>query len=440
MLDQPKRRTDKGPSAPLGHRTRDGPPLLERMRTAAWKWLIRAPAIIAAVAALLYFGTPIALGPRVIADPVVRADFVQNVVASGHVEAPFRVNVGSQITGVVADIPVDEGQTVKAGDTLIVLDDREARAALVQAEGAAAQAEARIRQMREVLLPSAQETLRQAQATLANAQAVYDRASQLAKSGIATRATLDDATRGLNIARAQVRSAELQVHTNSPGGSDYVIAHTLLNQAHAALASAKSRLSYTVIKAPRGGVLISRNVERGNVVQPSNVLMKLSPTGDMPSLSCRSTRRTSGSIAIGQTRACVGRCLSQGDASRPEIAYINPGIDLQRASVEVKLRRASSSCLSAPGHDGIRRHRDCPPSDALIVPAECIRGISTGKTWALKVEDGRAERQPVTVGLVSAGKAEILDGLEDGDLVLPASAPVKEGALVRAYVAPARTP
>jgi HlyD family secretion protein len=269
------------------------------MRTAAWKWLVRAPPIIVAVAALLYFGTPIALGPRVIAGPVVRADFVQNVVASGHVEAPFRVNVGSQITGVVADIPVDEGQTVKAGDTLIVLDDREARAALVQAEGAVAQAEARIRQMGEVLLPSAQETLRQAQATLANAQAVYDRASQLAKSGVATRATLDDATRALNIARAQVRSAELQVYTNSPGGSDYVIAHTLLNQAKAALASAKSRLSYTVIKAPRDGVLISRDVERGNVVQPSNVLMKLSPAGNAQ-LVVQIDEKNLGLIALGQ--------------------------------------------------------------------------------------------------------------------------------------------
>jgi HlyD family secretion protein len=408
------------------------------MRTAAWKWLIRAPAIIAAVSALLYFGTPIALGPRVIADPVVRADFVQNVVASGHVEAPFRVNVGSQITGVVADIPVDEGQTVKAGDTLIVLDDREARAALVQAEGAAAQAEARIRQMREVLLPSAQETLRQAQATLANAQAVYDRASQLAKSGIATRATLDDATRALNIARAQVRSAELQVHTNSPGGSDYVIAHTLLNQAHAALASAKSRLSYTVIKAPRDGVLISRDVERGNVVQPSNVLMKLSPTGKAQ-LVVQIDEKNLGLIALGQ------RALASADAFPKEtfearIAYINPGIDLQRASVQVKLDMPHPPAYLRQDMTVSVDIETARHPNALIIPAECIRGISTGKPWALKVEDGRAKRQPVTVGLVSAGKAEVLDGLEEGDLVLPASAPVKEGGLVRAYVAPARTP
>jgi multidrug efflux pump subunit AcrA (membrane-fusion protein) len=66
----------------------------------------------------------------------------------------------------------------------------------------------------------------------------------------------------------------------SPGGSDETMAETQLNQARASLVTAQSRLSYTVVKAPVAGVLISRNVERGWVVQPSNVLMKLSPSGE----------------------------------------------------------------------------------------------------------------------------------------------------------------
>jgi HlyD family secretion protein len=103
--------------------------------------------------------------------PVLRAEFAQAVVASGHVEAPFRVNIGSQVTGVVVDVPVEEGQSVKAGDILIVLDDREAKAVVVQAEGAVAQAEARLRQLRELTLPSAEEALAQARATFAECTA-----------------------------------------------------------------------------------------------------------------------------------------------------------------------------------------------------------------------------------------------------------------------------
>ena len=270
------------------------------------------------------------------ADPVVRADFVQSVVASGHVEAPFRVNIGSQITGVVAEIPVAEGQTVKAGERLIVLDDREARAAVVQAEGAVAQAEARMRQLRELTLPSAEEALTQAQATLLNAQQTYDRTAKARRDGVATKATLDDATRALNIARAQVRSAEFQVYTNRAGGSDYVMAETQLNQARANLATAQSRLSYTVVKAPRDGVLISRDVERGNVVQPSNVLMKLSPFVDTQ-LVVQIDEKNLGLIALGPEGAGVCRCLPE-ETFEAEVVYINPGVDLQRASVEVKLR------------------------------------------------------------------------------------------------------
>ena len=50
-------------------------------------------------------------GPEVVVYPVVRGDLVKTVVASGHVETPFRVNIGSQITGTVQDVLVDEGQT-----------------------------------------------------------------------------------------------------------------------------------------------------------------------------------------------------------------------------------------------------------------------------------------------------------------------------------------
>ena len=135
--------------------------------------------------------------------------------------------------------------------------------------------------LRELTLPSAEEALKQAQATLAQRTDRPTTGRQsLPKTAYATKATLDDATRALDVARAQVRSAEFQVFTNRPGGSDYVMAETQLNQAQASLATAQSRLSYTVINAPRDGVLISRDVERGNVVQPSNVLMKLSPSGD----------------------------------------------------------------------------------------------------------------------------------------------------------------
>ena len=403
-----------------------------------WRKRLMVVMVIVALAAIGYFGIPLVLGPVIEVDTVIRADFVQSVVASGHVEAPFRVNIGSQITGTVSDVPVSEGQTVKAGDILIKLDDREARAAVVQAQGAVAQSEARMRQLRELTLPAAEEALTQARATLVNAQQAFERAEKLAKDGFGTRATLDDATRALDIARAQVRSAEFQVFTNRSGGSDYVMAETQLNQAHANLATAQSRLSYTVIAAPRDGILISRNVERGNIVQPSNVLMMLSPSGDTQ-LVVQIDEKNLGLIALGQ-KALASADAFPKDTFPADVVYINPGVDLQRASVEVKLNVPKPPAYLRQDMTISVDIETASHPAALIAPAASIRGMSNGKPWVLAVQDGRAIRQPVRVGLVSAGKAEILEGLKEGDLVIPASAAITASARVRAHMAPVRAP
>lgn len=444
MLDKPRqdsRRT--APNARPADRVAPGRTVESRpgrLRTALarlWSWRWRGLLLLVLLAAGYVFGVPRLFGPVVTVEPVIRADFVQSVVASGHVETPFRVNVGSQITGIVADVPVMEGQSVKTGDTLVVLDDREARAAVVAAEGAVAQAEARMRQLRELTLPSAEEALRQAQATLVNAQAVYDRASRLAREGIGTQAALDEATRALNIARAQVRTAEFAVFTNRPGGSDYVVAETQLNQSRANLATAQSRLSYTVIKASRDGILISRDVERGNIVQPSNVLMRLSPSGETQ-IVVQIDERNLGLIAVGQ-KAIASADAFPKQTFAAEIVYINPGVDLQRASVEVKLR-----VIEPPAH--LRQDmtvsvdiETARRAQALVLPAQHIRGLGNSP-WVLTAEGSHAVRQPVEIGLVSGGKAEVLKGVDEGDWIIPPAANVREGDRVRARLPAPKAP
>ena len=79
-------------------------------------------------------------------------------------------------------------------------------------------------------------------------------------------------------------------------------------------------------------------------------------------------------------------------------------------------------------------------SGALIVPAASVRELNGAKPWVLKVDSALAARQPVKVGLVSAGKAEILEGLKEGDILIPPSASIKDGARVRARVVSALAP
>lgn len=416
---------------PRGHR-------FLQLADAVWSWRKSIVAVIAMVAAAWTLGPRLLYGPVVEAQPVIKADFVQSVVASGHVEAPFRVSVASQITGVVSDVPVSEGQTVKAGDVLVVLDDTEARALVVQAEGAVAQTEARMRQLRELSLPSAQENLKQVRATLLNAQQAYDRAKHLAETGAGTRVALDDATKALDVVRAQVRAAEFQVYTNSPGGSDYVMAETQLRQAAAALATARSRLGYTVIKAPRDGVLIARNVERGNVVQPSMALMVLSPFEDTQ-VVVQVDEKNLGLVAVGQN-ALVSADAYPSKSFPAEVFYINPGVDLQRASVEVKLKVPNPPDYLRQDMTVSIDIETARRPGALILPSNLIRGISSERPWVMKVEAGRATHQPVQIGLITIGKVQIAGGLQEGDLAIPPSSDVKEGQRVRARAASGKTP
>ncbi len=93
------------------------------------------PALLAAVAVVL---AALLAGNWLISRPVetlqaVRSDLVQTVVAGGRVMTPQRAAIGVEITGRVAQVPVREGQSVTRGQSLIVLEDQDERAALAQA-------------------------------------------------------------------------------------------------------------------------------------------------------------------------------------------------------------------------------------------------------------------------------------------------------------------
>lgn len=391
-----------------------------------WLWLLSlcVVAVVGLGIARLWFG------PEVIAYSVVRGDLVKTVVASGHVETPYRVEIAAQVTGSVADVLVDEGQTVKAGQPLIALDPTELRSNVVLSEGAVAQAEARLTQLRDLTLPQAQEALKQAQATLADAEAAFGRTSQLAKSGFETKAALDDSTKNMDVARTQVRSAELQVFTTKAGGSDYVMAETQAKQAEANLVTARARFGYATILSPRDGILISRSVEKGTIVQPGKVLLVLAPAGDSQ-LVVQIDEKNLGQLKLGQPG--LGSAVAYSDQTFAAVlTYINPSVDLTRASVEVKLTVKDPPVylrqdMTVSVDIEVERR-----TGAIVIPARAVHDPASAAPYVLVAKDGRARSQSVRLGLRGADQIEILDGVSPGDLVLPIAAGVKSGQRIRA--------
>jgi HlyD family secretion protein len=416
-------------AAPRRAKPPEGRHRLLSLLRAAWrhKWFVLFAAVLVAIGA--WQAARMIFGPEVVVDKVTRGDLVETVVASGHVETPFRVEIGSQITGTVEDVLVEEGQHVSKGQPLIAIEASELKAAVVQSEGAVAQAEARMRQLRELTLPSAREALTQAKATLLDAQNTFDRTAALAKNGYATKAALDDAQKNLDIARTQMRTAELQVFTSSPGGSDYVMAETQLSQTKANLTTARSRLGYATIAAPRDGVLISRNVERGTIVQPGKTLMVLAPAG-IAQLVVQIDEKNLGLLKLGQKALASADAYS--DKKFPaQIAYINPGIDITRASVEVKLDVPDSPDYLIQDMTISVDIEVARRSDTLILPLRDIYDALSGTPWAMLAKDGRARKQPLRLGLRANTHVEIMDGLAEGDLAIPSTARVLTGQRIR---------
>jgi len=393
-------------------------------------WLI---ACVVAVGGLAYWqGGKLLLGPNVAADRVVRGDVIETVVATGRVQTPYRVEIQSQITGTVAAVEVDEGQRVAKGQRLVSLESGEMKSAVVQAQGAVAQAEAHMRQLTELTLPSARQALAQAQATQINAQKAYNRAASLARTGDETRVVLDAARRDLDMASADIRTYGLQIHTASPGGADYVTGQTQLDQARAGLVSAVARLGYAAIAAPRAGVLIARSVENGTVVTPGTALLVLAPDGQVQ-LLLSIDERNLGKLALAQT------AIASADAYADQrftatLSYINPGVDVTKASVEVKLDVTNPPAYLRQDMT-VSVDIDVGESKgALLLPSRSVNDQLTKAPWVLRVKDGRAVRQAVTIGLQDSRQVEIRQGVAEGDLVIPASAAIPPGGRVRAVV------
>ena len=173
------------------------------------RWTHVAVAIVAIVSA--YTGVNWWLGPQVPVESVAKRDFVQTVVASGHVESPHRVDIGAQITSTVKKIPVSEGDEVKGQDVLIELAATELQATERQADIAVTQAQARLRQLKELQAPIAEQMLRQAKTNLQNAQSALTRNQSLFNQGFIGEAALEDSRKAVELADAQVKSAQKQL-------------------------------------------------------------------------------------------------------------------------------------------------------------------------------------------------------------------------------------
>jgi HlyD family secretion protein len=373
--------------------------------------------LLVALGGWLAWWWPAAKVPVLVLAPRV---LVHSVVATATVQTRHRANAGAQVAGKVAAVYVLEGERIRAGQTLLQLDDHEARSAAAAADLAVRQAQVKLRQWREVQAPTARAGDAQARANLSQAQAQWDRQQDLFRQGFIGQAALDEALRALQVAEAQARSAEAQRLANDDQGIEQQLAQSALVLAQANADAARARWGYTVLQAPFDGVVVSRNVESGDMVQPGKTLLLLAPLG-ATELVAQIDERNLSLLRVGQPAVASADAFAQ-QRFVAVLSTIAPSVDAQRGSVQVKL------LVSMPP-DYLRQDMTVSveievgrEAAALAVPLEAVHETESANPWVWRVTaDSRLERAPVTLGLRSGAWVQLRSGVAAGERVLSAA-------------------
>ena len=354
-------------------------------------WLISAAALLALLLLVQQLAKPNApqrpeRGPRgaandeflVSASAVERVDLPVHYNALGTVTAFNTVVVRSRVDGELIKVLFEEGQRVKAGDLLAVIDPRSYRVALDEAEG----------------------TLQQNQAQLRNAEIDLQRYRDLFAEDSIARQTLDTQQALVNQYRGTLKANQASVD------------------------QAKLNLQFSQVRAPIGGRLGLRQVDVGNQistgdtaglvvitqVQPINVVFSL----PVPQLPLIRQQLTSGKpLPVEAFDRNQQMALASG-----ALASIDNQIDITTGTLKLKARFDNSDEALFPNQFvNVRLLAQTLPQ-VLVISANAVQRGSQGSFVYVLDGDNRVSMRTVTLGVTAEERLQVLSGLEAGERVV----------------------
>lgn len=192
-----------------------------------------------------------------------------------------QVELGFRVSGRIAQMKVQEGDRVSAGQVLAALDRvpfetdvAAARADVDQAQAQATKTERGFR-VEEVAQSRALVALREAD--LANARVTLKRQQELVAAGLVTHQQIDDAQARVQMSDAQLAAAREQLTLQQRGSrvEDIEAQKALLAAAQARLAKAQTALEDATLSAPSGGIISVRAREPGAIVEAGQTVYTL---------------------------------------------------------------------------------------------------------------------------------------------------------------------
>lgn len=331
----------------------------------------------------------------------------ETLFVSGVVEPAVTIDVRSEVSGLVEEVHVDEGDRVTSGQALVTLDSSLARTAVQEAEAALRQAEM---QQSVARLDLDEDTLGLRRVELERQRALRD-------AGLVSLEEMEAAEHRLKQAERAYQRATANLETNE----------ARIEQLRASTDRTRAQLQQTTIRSRLDAWVIRRHVEVGSgvsgVSQSTNGGSVLLTLGDATraSLTSKVTAGDARRIAPGMpvrirldsdpdlpVTGSVERVSAAGDVDEQTQLTTFPII----ISVDSEDDAAWIN-IPAQGEIVVSAH-----TDVLLVPDRCLDTDGTGQTTVSREVNGEVSRQPVEVGLISADQVQVVSGLDAGDVVM----------------------
>jgi RND family efflux transporter MFP subunit len=332
----------------------------------------------------------------------------RTVVATGALAAEDQVVLNTKVAGRLAELPVDLGSVVRAGDVVAVLDLTDFRLRVEQARTALAQARARLGVPRDgsadVILPESTALVRQARAVLEQAQRQRERLASLQRDGILSKAELDQADADFRVAEARLQEALEEVRNRQ----------ALVAERRAALNLAEQSLADATMRAPFDGAVRERHLSIGgylDVGAPVVTIVRIHPLR----LRLAVPEREAASVRVGQPV----RLRPEGHEAAVDgtVVRLSPAVDESTRTLLVEAEVPNTDGSLRPGAFATAEIVVDPEQPAILVPASALTTFA-GVNKVLGVVDGKVVEKRIQVGRRVGDRVEVLAGLTAGEAIV----------------------
>lgn len=341
--------------------------------------------------------------------PVLIAKAVQKnvpveVQVIGNVEAYSTISVKAQVTGQLTNVYFHEGDYVKKGDLLFIIDPRPLEAALNQSQANLSKDEASLGQAQANLARD------RAQARYAESQA--NRYQQLYDQKIISRDQAEQLRANAD-AVAQAVQADLATIESMKAS---------IGASRAAVENAKVQLGYTKIYSPITGRTGNLTVKQGNVVTANNLeLMTINQVEPIyVTFAVPESQLTAIKTYMAQGKLTV-RAKPQDDDSSEEtgtLTFVDNAVDITTGTIKLKGTFPNPDHKLWPGQFVRVTLKLTTQRDAITVPNEAVQTGQAGSFVYVVKDDRSVESRPVKVGARVENDMVIDSGLEPGETVV----------------------